>query len=380
MTDYIHELPGWPRFTWKRDRLAEPLAGIRYQQGKLIGHMEALGFELRQEALLTTITEDVVQSSAIEGDRLDLHQVRSSVARRLGLDIAGLTPSDRNVDGIVEMMLDATGNYDEPLTDDRLFGWHAALFPNSRSGLTRILTGAWREDRSGPMQVVSGAIGRERVHYQAPAARRVPKDMTAFLRWFEKPPAADPVLCAAEAHLWFVTIHPFEDGNGRIARAIADMALARSENSPQRFYSMSAQIRRERGEYYSALQNAQRGNLDITAWMEWFLACLGRAIASAHGNLQSVLGKARFWEMAAAHSLNPRQRQVLNRVLDGFDGRLTSSKWAVLARCSADTALRDITELLGWGLLERGSERGRSTGYVLPDLARPIPARAYAAR
>ena len=380
MTDYIHELPGWPRFTWKRDRLAEPLAGIRYQQGKLIGHMEALGFELRQEALLTTITEDVVQSSAIEGDRLDLHQVRSSVARRLGLDIAGLTPSDRNVDGIVEMMLDATGNYDEPLTDDRLFGWHAALFPNSRSGLTRILTGAWREDRSGPMQVVSGAIGRERVHYQAPAAKRVPKDMKAFFSWFEKSATTDAVLHAAQAHLWFVTIHPFEDGNGRIARAIADMALARSENSPQRFYSMSAQIRRERSEYYSALQNAQKGSLDITAWMEWFLACLGRAIASAHGNLQSVLGKARFWEMAAAHSLNPRQRQVLNRVLDGFDGRLTSSKWAVLARCSADTALRDITELLGWGLLERGSERGRSTGYVLPDLARPIPARAYAAR
>ncbi len=380
MSEYIHELPAWPEFRWNRDHLAEPLANIRYMQGRLVGHMEALGFELRQEALLETITEDVVQTSAIEGERLDLRQVRSSVARRLGLDIAGLTASDRNVDGVVEMMLDATSNYDQPLTANRLFEWHSALFPTARSGLTRILTGAWREDLAGPMQVVSGAIGRERVHYEAPPAKRVPKDMKSFFRWFEGTSGTDAVLRAAQAHLWFVTIHPFEDGNGRIGRAIADMALARSESSPQRFYSMSSQIHRERTDYYDSLQRAQKGSLEITPWMEWFLACLGRAIEGAHRNLKSVLGKARFWEMAALHPLNTRQRTVLNRVLNGFEGRLTSSKWAILAKCSADTALRDISELLSWGLLERGSERGRSTGYVLPDLARAVPARAYATR
>ena len=376
--EYIHQLPGWPKFTCDRDPLAEPLAEIRYKQGRLIGHMEALGFELRQEALLETITEDVVQTSAIEGEKLDLGTVRSSVARRLGLDIAGLLPADRNVEGIVEVMLDATSNYDQPLIADRLFDWHLALFPNSRSGLARITAGNWRDDKRGPMQVVSGPIGPEWVHYEAPAAKRVPKDMKAFLAWFESPSTTDPVLRAAVAHLWFVTIHPFDDGNGRIARAIADMALARSENSPQRFYSMSSQIRRERKTYYDSLQQAQRACLDITPWLRWFLACLGRAIEGSQHNLQAVLAKARFWDMASAHPLNPRQREVLNRVLNGFEGRLTTSKWATLARCSADTALRDITELLTWGLLMRGSERGRSTGYILPDLSRPFPAMAHA--
>jgi Fic family protein len=366
---YIHQLNAWPRLEWNQEHLAQPLAGVRYRQGRMIGHMEALGFELRQEAVLHTLAEDVVKSTEIEGEKLDIAQVRSSIARRLGIDIGALKPADRAVEGVVEMMLDATRHYDQPLTADRLFGWHASLFPTGRSGLTRITAGAWRHDRNGPMRVVSGPIGREHAHYEAPAAKRLGREMRRFTDWFNRPATLDPVLKAAQAHLWFVTIHPFDDGNGRIGRAIADMSLARSENSPQRFYSMSAQIRQERAAYYDVLERTQKGDLDITPWMDWFLACLGRAIDGAQTTLASVLDKARFWEAAAGIAINDRQRLVLNRLLSGFESKLTTSKYAKLAKCSQDTALRDILALVERGILVRGTERGRSTGYSLADVS-----------
>jgi Fic family protein len=366
---YIHQIPEWPRFEWRQERLAQPLAGVRYRQGRMIGHMEALGFELRQEAVLHTLSEDVLKSTEIEGEKLDAAQVRSSIARRLGIDIGALKPADRAVEGVVEMMLDATGNYDEPLTAERLFGWHASLFPTGRSGLIRITAGAWRNDRTGPMQVVSGPIGREHVHFKAPPAARLRREMRMFLDWFNKTATVDPVLKAAQAHLWFVTIHPFDDGNGRMARAIADMSLARSENSPQRFYSMSAQIQQERAAYYDALERTQKGAMDITPWMEWFLGCLGRAIDGAQTTLAAILSKARFWESIAGVAINERQRLVLNRLLDGFEGKLTTSKYAKLAKCSQDTALRDILALAEHGILIRGTERGRSTSYALADVS-----------
>jgi Fic family protein len=275
---YIYDMKNWPKTTWSEERLAGQLAGVCLRQGRLIGHMAGLGFQLRNEAVLKTLTEDVVKSSEIEGERLDKDQVRSSIARRLGLDIGGLSSVDRHVEGIVEMMLDATRHYADPLTEERLFAWHAALFPTGRSGMTKIMVGAWRDDKSDPMQVVSGPVGRDKVYYQAPEAKRVPKEMQAFLKWFNGYKSADPVLTAGLAHLWFVTIHPFEDGNGRIARAIADMALARSEESTERFYSMSAQIRLERNAYYDMLEKTRKDGLDNTLWLEWFLGCLDRAI------------------------------------------------------------------------------------------------------
>lgn len=363
---YIHELKDWPEFRWDDNVLAEPLAAVRHRQGRLVGRMEGLGFALRSEATLQALTEDVLKTSEIEGEILDRDQVRSSIARRLGMDIGGLVPADRDVEGVVEMMLDATQNYREPLTDERLFGWHAALFPTARSGMQRIAVGAWRDDRSGPMQVISGPAGRERVHYQAPEAVRVGADMTAFLAWFNGEQGIDSVLKAGVAHLWFLTIHPFDDGNGRIARAIADMQLARSEQSPQRFYSMSARIRQERKGYYEILEATQKGDLDITAWLAWFLACLSRAFDDTENILAGVLGKARFWEKHAGVSLNERQRDMLNRLLDGFEGKLTSSKWATIEKCSPDTALRDITELLERGMLVKNAGGGRSTSYSLP--------------
>ena len=350
---------------WDRERLAEPLAALRLRQGRLIGHMEALGSRLRTEAVLETLTSDVLKTSEIEGERLDLGQVRSSIARKLGVNIGALKPADRNVEGVVEMVLDATRRYDRPLTASRLFGWQAALFPTGRSGLRKIRTGRWRDDRSGPMQVVWGPMLREKVHFEAPAAARLSREMQTFLRWFNGRPQGDAVMKAALAHLWFVTLHPFDDGNGRIARAIADVALARSEGSPQRFYSMSAQIRQERNAYYAILEQTQRGGLDITPWMEWFLGCLDRAIRHAQTALQGVLGKARFWEKFAATSLNDRERKVVNRLLDGFDGKLTTSKYAKLTRCSQDTALRDIVHLMERGILRRGGAGGRSTNYEL---------------
>ena len=361
----MHELGNWPGFRWDEARIAQPLAGCRHRQGRLIGRMEALGFDLRAEAVLETLTEDVLKSSEIEGEVLDKDQVRSSIARRLGMDIGALAPADRHVEGVVEMMLDATQKFAAPLTDERLFAWHAALFPTGRSGMTKIVVGAWRDDANGPMQVVSGPLGRERVHYEAPAAPRLGAEMSAFLKWFEAQAALDPVLKAAMAHLWFVTIHPFDDGNGRIARAIADMALARSEQSPQRFYSMSAQIRLERKAYYDILESTQKGDLEITGWLEWFLNCLERAIEGAESTLAGVLGKARFWESIKDQQLNERQRAMIKRLLDGFDGKLTSSRWAKITKSSPDTALRDINDLIGRGILIRDAGGGRSTSYSL---------------
>ena len=362
---YIHERKDWPDFHWNLEKLVEPLASVRYRQGGLIGQMKGLGFQLQQEAVLETLTKDVLKTSEIEGEKLNAEQVRSSVARRLGLDIGGLKPADRNVEGVVEMMLDATGRYDRPLTDERLFGWHAALFPTGRSGMTKIKTGAWRDKSAGPMQVVSGAIGKEKVHFEAPKAGRLNKEMAAFLKWFEDKDAIDPVLKAGLAHLWFVTIHPFEDGNGRIARAIADLALARSEHSSQRFYSMSAQIKLEHKEYYDILEGTQKGTMDVTGWMLWFLDCFGRAIDGAHVTLKAVLDKARFWDRIKDAPLNDRQLAVINRLLAGFEGKLTSTKYAKLTKCSQDTAYRDILTLVERGVLVQNPEGGRSTSYSL---------------
>jgi len=362
---YIYERKDWPKLTWSHERLAGQLAAVRHRQGRLIGRMEGLGFSLRNEAVLQSLTEDVLKSSEIEGEKLDRDQVRSSIARRLGLDVGGLAPADRHVEGVVEMMLDATQHYADPLTEERLFGWHSALFPTGRSGMRKIVVSDWRDDKSGPMQVVSGPIGREKVHYQALEAKRIPKEMRAFLKWFNGAQSGDPVLTAGLAHLWFVTIHPFEDGNGRIARAIADMALARSENSTQRFYSMSAQIRLERNAYYSMLEKAQKGGLDVTPWLEWFLGCLDRAFGDAEHILAGIFRKAHFWETHAEKPFNERQRAVINRLFNGLEGKLTSSKWATLAKCSQDTALRDIEDLVKRGVLVKEPGGGRSTSYAL---------------
>jgi Fic family protein len=362
---YIHSLKDWPRFRWEPKRLSGRLADVRYRQGRLVGQMRALGFPLQTEAVLQTLTEDVLKSSEIEGEKLDRDQVRSSIARRLGIDIGGLTAADRHVEGVVEMMLDATQHFAKPLTGERLFSWHAALFPTGRSGMSKIKVGTWRDDKTGPMQVISGAIGKERVHYEAPRTGRLRGEMKKFLDWFNQKDSADLVLKAGIAHLWFVTIHPFDDGNGRIARAIADMVLARSEESAQRFYSMSAQIQQERKAYYDILEATQKGDLDITDWLQWFLDCLSRAFARAETTLAAVLRKARFWDQYAATAFNDRQRKMINQLLNGFEGKLTSSKWAKLAKCSQDTALRDIEDLVRKKVLKRDAAGGRSTSYSL---------------
>jgi Fic family protein len=367
MSAYIHQLPDWPRFQWDQEALAAPLAEIRHRQGRLLGRMEGLGFALQKEAELETLMLDVLKSSEIEGEYLNPGQVRSSIARRLGMDAGGAEPADRQVEGVVEMMLDATQNLAAPLSADRLFAWHAALFPTGRSGMRKLIVGAWRDDSTGPMQVVSGPVGREDVHYEAPAARRLDAEMSRFIAWANEDDPTDAVLRAALAHLWFVTIHPFDDGNGRVARAIADWQLARSENSAQRFYSMSAQIRHERNDYYDVLERTQKGTLDITPWLQWFLGCLGRAFVGTQTTLAAVLRKARFWERAAGLSLNDRQRAMLNRLLDGFEGKLTTQKWARLARSSHDTALRDIQGLIDRGLLKKDAGGGRSTSYSLSE-------------
>jgi Fic family protein len=330
--------------------------------------MESLGFSLQRQAELATLTLDVLKSSEIEGEILNANQVRSSIARHLDLDIAGAVPADRYVEGVVEMMLDATQNFDKPLRAERLFGWHAALFPTGRSGLHPITVGAWRDDSKGPMQVVSGPIGRETVHYEAPKAPLLDREMSQFLAWANGADDTDPVLRAALAHLWFVAIHPFDDGNGRIARAIGDWALARSENSSQRFYSMSAQIREERSQYFDILERTHKGSLDITPWMEWFLGCLGRAFINTETTLGTVLRKARFWEKHRRETLNPRQQTLLNMLLDGFEGKLTTVKWATIAKCSHDTALRDIQDLIVRNILVRESAGGRSTSYALLEV------------
>ena len=365
MARYIYQHEDWPGFQWDKDTISQELAAVRHRQGRFLGRMESLGFGFRSEAVLQTLTEDVIKSSEIEGENLDREQVRSSIARRLGMDIGALAPVDRDVEGVVEMMLDATRHYADPLTEERLFAWHAALFPTGRNGMSRILVGEWRDDRTGPMEVVSGPVGRERVHYEAPAASRVPAEMQAFLNWCNAGQALDPVLKAAIAHLWFVTIHPFEDGNGRMARAIGDLMLARSEQTEQRVYSLSAQIRQERKDYYAILEATQKGDMDITAWLLWFLGALDRAFDHAELVLRKVIQKARFWDNLAGQSINDRQRLMLNRLLDGFEGKLTSSKWAKLAKTSPDTALRDINDLVSRDILAREAAGGRSTSYVL---------------
>lgn len=368
MGKYIHQLPNWPEFHWNQNKLAQLLAEVRHRQGRLLGRMEGLGFKLQAEATLQTLTLDVIKSSEIEGEILDREQVRSSIARRLGMDIAGLVPTDRHVEGVVEMMLDATQNFNNELTDERLFGWHAALFPTGRSGMHRIVVGAWRDNtKDDPMQVVSGPMGRELVHYEAPGSEVLGKEMEHFYDWFNKEYSIDPVMKAAIAHLWFVTIHPFDDGNGRIARAIADLQLTRADGTAQRFYSMSAQIRKESKDYYDILEETQKGTLDITRWMEWFLGCLERALASTDETLTVVLKKAKFWEKYAESSFNDRQVLMLNKLLNGFEGKLNSSKWAKIAKCSQDTALRDIQNLMDRKILIKEASGGRSTSYVLAN-------------
>jgi len=362
---YIWQQTTWPDFTWDDAALSTLLSQANKEQGRLKGKLEAMGFETQGEALLQTLTEDVIKSSDIEGEKLNSAQVRSSIARRLGMDIAGLVPADRNVEGVVEMMLDATQKYDSPLTAKRLFDWHGALFPTGRSGMHEIIVGDWRDDSKGPMQVVSGPVGRERVHFEAPPAQQIPEESARFLEWFNQPKKMDPLLAAGLAHLWFISLHPFEDGNGRVARAIADMVLALGENSSRRSYSMSAQIREERDDYYKTLERTQKSSLDITSWQEWFLGCLGRAIEKAHENLDEALQKARFWERYAREPLNERQIEVLSRVMDNFEGKLTSSKWAKIAQCSQDTAGRDIKGLIERGALRKDPGGGRSTSYSI---------------
>jgi Fic family protein len=366
MSVYIHQLVNWPSFYWEADRLNLLLTDVRYQQGKLLGYMEKMGFGLQTEATLQTLTLDVLKSSEIEGELLDAEQVRSSIARRLGMDIAGLVAADRNIEGVVEMMLDATQQFALPLTTERLFGWHAALFPTGWSGMHRIVVGAWRDNPPhDPMQVVSGPAGKEKVHYQAPAADLLPNEMNRFLNWFNTTNDIDPVLKAAIAHFWLVTIHPFDDGNGRMARAIADMQLARADGTAQRFYSMSAQIRKERNAYYTILEQTQQGSLDITDWLEWFLQCISRALMASEDILSTVLKKASFWKDHATTIFNPRQVLLLNKLLDGFDGKLNTSKWAKIAKCSQDTALRDIQDLIEKKVLIKEEAGGRSSSYKL---------------
>jgi Fic family protein len=363
---YIHQLTDWPAFYWNQEKLAPLLATVRHRQGRLLGRMEAFGFSFQAEASLQTLTLDVLKSSEIEGELLNPEQVRSSIARRLGMDIAGLVPSDRHVEGVVEMMLDATQNYSALLTSDRLFGWHAALFPTGYSGMHKIVVGSWRDNApNDPMQVVSGPLNRQKVHYEAPASAQLTHEMDLFLGWFNANNSIDPVLKAAIAHLWFITIHPFDDGNGRIARAIGDMQLARADGSTRRFYSLSAQIRIERNAYYDILEQTQKDSLDITAWLEWFLGCLDRALTATDETLMTVIKKARFGEKHAAATLNTRQKMMLNKLLDGFTGKLTSSKWAKITKSSSDTAIRDINDLVNSGILVKEPAGGRSTSYIL---------------
>lgn len=365
MRRYIHELPEWPEFTWDDAALADPLAALRFRQGLLMGRMESLGLSLQLEATVENVTLDAVRSSRIEGEQLDDDEVRSSVARHLGLDAGGLVPPSRRVEGIVEVLVDATGNYREPLTLDRLFGWHLALFPVPKRGRPTVRPGAFRTDENGPMQVVSGPYGRERVYFQAPAADRLDAEMAAFLAWFNGTSTVDLVVKAALAHLWFVTLHPFEDGNGRLARAIGDMALARADGTSRRFYSLSAQIQQERTAYYRVLESTQSGSLDVTAWLAWFFEMLDAALAHSEAQLGAVMERKAFWDDLEGVPLNARQQAMLRRLQAGFEGKLTASKWAKLTKTSRDTALRDLNDLIDKGVLKRDSAGGRSTSYSL---------------
>lgn len=358
---YIHQKNNWPKFTWDANVITPLLGEVRHRQGKILGVMQGLGFRLQEETVLKTLTLDVLKSSEIEGEQLNPEQVRSSIARRLGIEIAGAVPAERNVEGVVEMLLDATQRYDEPLSDDRLFGWHAALFPTGRSGMHKIKTAAWRDDA---MQVTSGPMGKETVHFEAPSADKVPLEMKTFLEWFNANQDIDPVLKAAFAHLWFVTIHPFEDGNGRITRALTDMQLARADQSKQRFYSMSAQIQAERNKYYDILEATQKGDLDITPWLQWFLDCLLHSMAQTDETIALTLKRAQFWETHRAADFNSRQQKILQLLLDDFFGKLTVSRYAKITKVSTDTSLRDIQDLMGKDILEQEGS-GRSTSYQL---------------
>lgn len=362
---YTYQLQDWPNYYWDDSAFAARLADIHSRRGALSIAMKTLGFAARQEAVLRVIVEDVTRSSEIEGEHLDAAKVRSSVARRLGIEFAGLPRPTRDIEGVVEMMLDATQNYQAPLDDERIFAWHSTLFPTARSGMKKIVTGAYRDDKDGPMQVVSGPIGRERVHFEAPAAAQVPSEMKGFLDWFETK-EMDPVVKAAVAHLWFVTIHPMEDGNGRIGRAIMDMALARADRDKQRFYSMTAQIHAESNEYYTELQRASKDTLDITPWINWFLQRLDAALQAAESVLEIVHQKQAFWEAHHNDGLNERQTKIINLLLDGFNGKLQTAKYATLTKTSNDTALRDLTDLVDRGILAK-VDAGRSTSYILAE-------------
>lgn len=364
---YIWQAEDWPNWRYDLAALAGPLAEVSRAQGLLMGRLADVGLALRDRASLAALTEDVVKTSEIEGERLDVESVRSSIARRLGVDIGALAPVDRHVEGVVEMVLDATANCTAPVTAQRLFGWYAALFPTGYSGLSKIKVGGWRDDASGPMQVVSDPIGRQRVHFEAPPADRLEVEMRRFLEWVNAASGELPLIKAGLAHLWFVTLHPFDDGNGRVARAIGDLLLARADGSPQRFYSLSAQIQHERKAYYDILERTQKGTLDVTEWLGWFLDALRRAVDQAQHTLDAVLAKARFWQRLAGEPLNERQVRLLNRLLDGFEGKLTTSKWAAIAKCSQDTALRDINDLLARGVLRKSEAGGRSTSYELNE-------------
>jgi Fic family protein len=362
---YLYNIQNWPIFKWNSEKLLPLLAYVRNRQGKLIGKMGALGFELQNEANLEILTIEILKSTEIEGEFLDREQVRSSIARRLGLDISGLVYSERNVDGIVDLMLDATKKYDKELTKERLFSWHASLFPAGQSGMYKIIVGNWRDDSTGPMQVVSGALGKEKVHYQAPPATQLENEMRIFFDWFNLEQDLDSVLKAAVAHLWFVTLHPFEDGNGRISRALSDMLLARSDEQSYRFYSMSTQIRKERNSYYDILEKTQKGSLDITNWLEWFLNSLLHSIESSEKLLEKVIFKHEFWLRNSKVTINERQRKILNMLMDDFEGVLNTTKWAKIGKCSQDTALRDIQDLIEKSILTKTEQGGRSTNYEL---------------
>ncbi len=362
---YIYNNPNWPNFEWNSEKLLPLLSLVRNKQGLLIGKMSVLGFDLRNEANLQILTQEIVKSTEIEGEVLDKEQVRSSVARRLGLEISGLVNSERNVDGIVDLMLDAITNYDKELSKERLFSWHASLFPEGRSGMYNIKAGSWRDDSTGPMQVVSGALGKEKVHYQAPPAETLEKEMQQFIRCFNLNQKEDFVLKAAVAHLWFVTVHPFEDGNGRISRALSDMLLARSDEQTNRFYSMSTQIRKERNSYYEILEKTQKGAMEITNWLEWFLICLLHSIENSEKLLEKIIFKHSFWIKHTGLTINDRQRKVLNLLMDDFEGALSTTKWAKIGKCSQDTALRDIQDLMEKGILMKSPQGGRSTNYEL---------------
>jgi len=365
MAKYIYQYQNWPNFTWDEHKVQVILGKVRYLQGKVFGQMSGLGFSIKDETILSTLTTDVIKSSEIEGEMLDYEQVRSSIARNLGLEYAGMLPANRNVDGVVEMMLDATQNYNVAFTEDRLFGWHAALFPSGRSGMHKIDVGCYRR---GEMQIVSGAMGKEKVHYEAPSPNKMKDEMTIFLNWFNNETKIDLVLKAAIAHFWFIIIHPFDDGNGRIARALSDSLLASSDGSSQRFYSLSNQILTERKMYYDVLQKTQHKNLDITSWLDWFLHCLYRSLLASENTMQKALYKSEFWESHKDTLINARQRLMLNKLLDGFDGKLKTSKWSKITKCSTDTALRDIKNLIESGILKQEKSGGRSTNYELIKL------------